>query len=215
MEKIGCSWSGGKDSCFALMQMTGERYELKVLVNMMNENGIISRSHGIPKFILQHQAEAMNVPLIAIPTSWNDYEKNFTNALQEIKARHQVSTMVFGDIDLQAHRDWEEKVCRNAGLKASLPLWQQERKQLIKQMLGAGIETIIVSCNPTLGEDFLGRTVTETLLPELEARGVDVCGENGEFHTLVVTCPLFQNKLQLPAYKKVEHENYWFVQWEL
>ncbi|SRR5215204_88502 len=214
MEKIGCSWSGGKDSCFALMQMIGASSELKVLVNMMNENGIISRSHGIPKSILHQQAEAMNVPLIAIPTSWNDYEKNFTNALQEIKAQYEVSTMVFGDIDLQAHRDWEEKVCNNAGLKASLPLWQKDRKQLMSAMLGAGIETIIVSCNATLGEGFLGRTITQSLLPELEARGVDVCGENGEFHTLVVNCPLFQDNLQLPVYKKVQHENYWFVQWE-
>ena len=215
MEKIGCSWSGGKDSCFALMQMKGESSELKILVNMMNENGIISRSHGIPKSILRQQAEVMNVPLIAIPTSWNEYEKNFTNALHEIKARYEVSTMVFGDIDLQAHRDWEEKVCNNAGIKASLPLWQKERKQLILEMLSAGIETIIVSCNTTLGEDFLGRTITESLLPELEARGVDVCGENGEFHTLVVNCPLFHNSLQLPKYEKVQHENYWFVQWEM
>jgi len=214
MEKIGCSWSGGKDSCFALMQTLSERLELKVLVNMMNENGLISRSHGIPKSILQAQAEAMKVPIVAIPTSWSDYESNFTNTLLAIRAQYEVSTMVFGDIDLQAHRDWEEKVCSNAGLKASLPLWQKDRKRLIHEMLAVGIETVIVSCNMTLGEDFLGKTITEFLIPELESRGVDVCGENGEFHTLVVNCPLFNKKLQLPGYGKVQHENYWFVQWE-
>src|SRR5687767_4742900 len=111
MEKIACSWSGGKDSCYALMQMIEQRFELQVLVNMMNENGMISRSHGIPLPILQQQANAMDIPLIAIPTSWNDYEMNFTSTLQDIKTRFEISAMVFGDIDLQAHRDWEEKVC--------------------------------------------------------------------------------------------------------
>lgn len=214
MEKIGCSWSGGKDSCFALMQILGGSAELKVLVNMMNENGIISRSHGIPKSILEQQAGAMKVPIIAIPTSWGDYEKNFTHTLASIKERYQVNTMVFGDIDLQAHRDWEEKVCSTAGLKALLPLWQKDRKQLIYEMLAAGIETIIVSCNGVLGESFLGKTITESLIPEFELRGVDVCGENGEFHTLVVNCPLFEKKLQLPGYSKAQHEGYWFIEWK-
>ena len=69
MKKIGCSWSGGKDSCYALMQVAGSDTELQVLVNMMNEHGLISRSHGLPLAILQEQADAMNAPLIARPTS--------------------------------------------------------------------------------------------------------------------------------------------------
>ena len=213
MERIACSWSGGKDSCFALMQEIDKGSELHVLVNMMNENGVISRSHGLPLVLLQQQAETMSVPLIAIPTSWNDYEFNFTNTLLEIKNRFDVRSMVFGDIDLQAHRDWEEKVCSNAGLSASLPLWKQDRKQLIQDMLLAGIQTVIVSCNNILGEEFLGQMITESLILKLENAGVDVCGENGEFHTLVVDCPLFRNKIQLPWSYKIKHDDYWFLQW--
>ena len=213
MKKIACSWSGGKDSCFALMEMMKHDSNLLVLVNMMNENGIISRSHGIPLAILQQQADAMNVPVIAIPTSWNDYEVNFVNTLRDIRKRFDVEAMVFGDIDLQAHRDWEEKVCDKAGISASLPLWKRDRKELVYEMLHAGIETIIVSCNPVLGEEFLGKFLTHELILELEQKGVDVCGENGEFHTLVVNCPLFFKKVELPGYTKVKHEEYWFLQW--
>ncbi len=214
MEKIACSWSGGKDSCFALMQTMEQASALSVLVNMMNENGIISRSHGIPLPILQQQANAMSTPLVAIPTSWKDYEMNFTTTLQHIKKTYGVTTMVFGDIDLQAHRDWEENVCTKADLNASLPLWKRDRRQLVYDMLDAGIETMIVSCNPVLGESFLGRRIDESLISELESKGVDVCGENGEFHTLVTNCPLFKNAIALPQYKKVKHEEYWFLQWE-
>lgn len=213
MEKIACSWSGGKDSCFALMQMIQEKASLQVLVNMMNENNRISRSHGLPLSILQQQANAMDIPIIAIPTTWNDYEKNFIRTLQEIKNDFDVSAMVFGDIDLQAHRDWEERVCTSAGIDARLPLWGRNRRQLVEEMLGAGIETMIVSCNIVLGENFLGRVLTVSMIPELEALGVDPCGENGEFHTVVINCPLFKKKVDLPAYQKIKHEDYWFLQY--
>ena len=181
---------------------------------MMNENGKISRSHGLPLSVLQQQASAMQVPLAAQPTSWNEYQQHFIHTLEKIKQEHKVEAMVFGDIDLQEHRDWEEMVCEKAGLSAILPLWKQERKKLVMEMLAAGIVSMIVSCNNTMGEEFLGKTITTDLVAELESIGVDVCGENGEFHTVVVSCPLFKHDIQLPAWRKVLHDNYWFLQWE-
>jgi uncharacterized protein (TIGR00290 family) len=210
---IGCSWSGGKDSCFALMQAVQMGYTPVVLLNMMNENGRISRSHGLPPAILQQQAAAMQLPLVATPTTWNDYENNFVAVLKEARDGYAAANIVFGDIDLQAHRDWEEMVCTKAGLLAMLPLWQQDRKTLVLQMLAAGIVCMIVSCNTVLGETFLGAYLTPELITRLEEKGVDVCGENGEFHTVVVNCPLFKAPVSLPGYTIVLHDNYWFLQW--
>jgi diphthine-ammonia ligase len=208
----GVSWSGGKDSCYAIMQAVQNGVQLKVLINMMNENGMISRSHGLPFFVLQMQSEAMGIPLIGIPSSWNEYEKKFVEALQLVKTKYGVNTMVFGDIDLQEHRDWEEMVCRKAGLDALLPIWKKDRKQLVLDMISSGIESIIVSCNTLLGEEFLGKTINENLVHVLEDKGVDVCGENGEFHTVVTNCPLFKNKIVLPSFTKIKHEEFWFLQ---
>jgi diphthamide synthase (EF-2-diphthine--ammonia ligase) len=53
MNRFACSWSGGKDSCYALMQAAAQGYTPAVLMNMMNENGMVSRSHAIPKEILE------------------------------------------------------------------------------------------------------------------------------------------------------------------
>ncbi|WP_255462902.1 hypothetical protein [Flavobacterium sp. GP15] len=39
------SWSGGKDSCYAMIQAVNTGLVPKVLLNMMNENGQISHSH--------------------------------------------------------------------------------------------------------------------------------------------------------------------------
>lgn len=207
-----CSWSGGKDSCFALMQAKKQGHIPKALLNVLNEEGKISRSHGIPSAILQAQADAAGLPIHLIQSSWKEYEPNFTGALQQLKDQYGLEGAVFGDIDLQPHCDWEEKVCGNAGLTALLPLWQQDRKTLVSEMLNNGIRTMITSCNEQMGEAFLGKMLDETLVNELEAIGVDVCGENGEFHTLVLDCPLFMQPLQVEITAKLKHDNYWFCQ---
>lgn len=209
---ILCSWSGGKDSCFALIQALRQGYRPQVLLNVLNEEGRISRSHGIPAAILEAQAAAMQVPIHLISSSWQEYETKFVAALQALGKQYALTHAVFGDIDLQAHRDWEEKVCAQAGLTALLPLWQQNRKALVYQMLDAGIETMIVSCNTTMGERFLGKMLTPELVAELESLGVDVCGENGEFHTLVLHCPLFSQSLKILTGKKLLHNGYWFTE---
>ncbi len=210
-----CSWSGGKDSCYALMQAIKEGYTPSALLNVLNEEGKISRSHGIPRAILEAQAAQAGLPIKLIQSSWNDYESNFTNALQEIKDQYKTDYAVFGDIDLQAHRDWEEKVCGNVELTALLPLWQRNRKALVYEMLAAGIETIIVSCNNIMGERFLGRKIDNELIAELESMGVDVCGENGEYHTLVLNCPLFANGIHVKISATAQHQDYWFCDLKL
>jgi uncharacterized protein (TIGR00290 family) len=205
-----CSWSGGKDSCFALMQAITLGYSPKILLNVLNEEGKISRSHGIPSSILLQQADAAGLPVHLVSSSWQEYEMHFTHALSLLKNEYQLTHAVFGDIDLQAHRDWEEKVCTAAGLTAVLPLWKQGRRALVMQMLEAGIETMIVSCNEVMGEKFIGRIITPDLVDELEALGIDACGENGEYHTLVMDCPLFSSSIDVAVKKKLKHEGYWF-----
>jgi uncharacterized protein (TIGR00290 family) len=210
-----CSWSGGKDSCFALMQAMMLGYTPGVLLNVLNEEGQISRSHGIPYYILKAQADAAGLPLHCISSSWNEYEMHFTNALTQLKEKFHLTHAVFGDIDLQAHRDWEEKVCANSGLAAVLPLWKQNRKALVMTMLESGIVSIIVSCNELMGEKFIGRQITSGLVNELEMLGVDACGENGEYHTLVLDCPLFSSALNVTITEKMLHNNYWFGKLQL
>jgi diphthine-ammonia ligase len=160
--------------------------------------------------ILQQQAKMAGLPVHLISSSWEEYEKHFTAALSALKEQYKLTHAVFGDIDLQPHRDWEEKVCTNAGLQAVLPLWKQDRRKLVMQMLEAGIETMIISCNETMGSGFIGRMITPALVDELEAMGIDACGENGEYHTLVLDCPLFSERINVSVEDVIHHGNYWF-----
>lgn len=215
LKSFFCSWSGGKDSCYALMKAQELGFAPTVLLNMLNENGEISRSHAIPKSILEKQAEMLNLPIVTKPASWENYESIFVNTLDQLKHDYQITHGVFGDIDLQAHRDWEEKVCNIVGIEAVLPLWKHNRKVLVLEMLEAGLETYIVSCNETMGEFFLGKRITPELIDELEKIGVDACGENGEYHTLVVNMPLFKNRLAISFGEHLLHHGYWFISMKL
>jgi diphthine-ammonia ligase len=189
-----CSWSGGKDSCFALMQMNQQP---AILLNALNENGQISRSHGLHTSILQAQAKAINVPIDFISATWADYTENFIQKLQQLTQEYQLTDAVFGDIDIEPHREWEENVCQSASLNCHLPLWQQDRKDLVFSMIDSGIVAMIVSCNDHLGQDFLGKVINSETIAELEIKEVDVCGENGEFHTVVLDCPLFARPIDV------------------
>jgi diphthine-ammonia ligase len=215
MKSVVISWSGGKDSCFAMMQAMQLGFVPKVLLNMMNENGKISRSHGIPLEILERQAAMLGLPIVTKPATWNDYENIFVKTLTELKKNYEIQASVFGDIDLQEHRDWEEKVCLAAGLEAILPLWKQNRKELMMKMLDSGMEAYIVSCNEQMGDKFLGKKISMELVSELEQIGVDACGENGEYHTLVVNTPLFHYKIDVEFGGSLHHGNYWFVEAKL
>ena len=65
-----------------------------------------------------------------------------------------------------------------------------------------------------MGEEYLGKILTKELAQELAEKGIDPCGENGEFHTLVLNCPLFSEAIELPNFTKITHSDYCFIVWE-
>lgn len=213
-KKIACSWSGGKDACLALIKAVELGYQPVVLFNIMNENGKISRSHGLPKSILEAQAKAAKIPLVTLASSWNAYEKNFIAQLKKLKQDYQIDAVVFGDIDLEAHRDWEEKVCAAARLECLLPSWGKTRTEAANEIITANISARITSCRAELASFLCGEKYDQHLLHLLRKQKIDLCGEGGEFHTVVENCPLFTQKIQLPKVPHVQHEAYSFLQWD-
>ncbi|WP_046757705.1 Dph6-related ATP pyrophosphatase [Kordia jejudonensis] len=208
--KLLCSWSGGKDSCYALLKL---QQKPTVLLNALNENGEMSRSHGLSKAVLHAQADALGASIHFISATWNDYTTKFIDKLKTLSNQYELTDAVFGDIDIESHREWEEKVCKEANIKCNLPLWQQERRKLVTEMIDAGIVAMIVSCNDHLGQDFLGRIINEETIALLDAKGVDICGENGEFHTVVLDCPLFHTPIDVITGEKMSNgTGYHFIE---
>lgn len=207
-----CSWSGGKDSSYAFFKAMQMGYRPKALLNVMNEYGNRSRSHGITKPILEAQAQALCLPIHFFNSTWADYEKKYIEHLHLLTETYSITHAVFGDIDIESHRAWEEKVSDAVGLEAVLPLWEADRKELVLAMIDAGFEAIIVSCNQNLGSDFLGRTIDKDLVKTLESLGVDACGENGEYHTLLINAPIFKNRINVEVIDNLVSSNYNFAE---
>lgn len=206
-----CSWSGGKDSCLALHRAARRGIRVSHLANMLIEDGSRSRSHGLRREVIEAQAAALGLPLVTAATSWAGYEEAFIGMLRGLWQQG-VSAGVFGDIEGAPNRAWEEKVCAAAGMQAILPVWQEPRDLLLAELVDAGLEAIVVAANSRLlPPEILGRRLDRTLADELVALGVDACGENGEYHTVVVNGPLFSAPVRLQAGERVLRDGYWFL----
>lgn len=183
------SWSGGKDSCLALWRVQ-KSMSVAGLLTALDETGLKARSHGVSKALLLAQAHALGLHSYFIAATWAQYEQLFIQQLESI-ARDGHSHIIFGDIDLLPHRQWEERVCASAGLIAELPLWNENRLSLVQEFLNLGFKARVVCVDGRfLDETFVGCEFDEAFIARLPAT-VDACGENGEFHTFVYDGPNF------------------------
>lgn len=195
--RVACSWSGGKDSCLALHVAADQGTTPCALLTVFDESGERTRSHGLRRAVLEAQADRLGIPMHTPCASWQSYEAEFVAALKGA-AREGTREVVFGDIDLLEHREWEERVCEQAGMRADLPLWLEDRHAILKQVWERGIRCHIIAIDASkLPRDVLGKELTPELAREFTAKQVDACGENGEFHTVVVDAPLFSSAIPL------------------
>jgi diphthine-ammonia ligase len=195
--KVLCSWSGGKESCLACYKAMQEGHELAALLTMLTTTGNYSRSHRLSRDLLVAQSRAMGMTLRQRRASWNTYEREFLRALISLKEEG-IEGGVFGDIFLDEHREWVERVCTKAGIVARLPLWGMKSRDLLHTFIDAGFEAIVVALrNDILDEHWLGKRIDGEFIQQMEGAGVDVCGENGEFHTAVVDGPLFRARINI------------------
>lgn len=190
-----CSWSGGKDSCLALHRARMAGAKPACLLTMISEDGIRSRSHGLRRDVIEAQAAAMGIPLLTRYATWAGYEAVFVEALHAIRKKG-IKSGVFGDIDFPPHLEWEEKVCAKADIRPCLPLWGGARPALLHEFIALGYKALIVRVNENkLNRKFLGRIIDRKIVGEFQKIGIDPCGENGEYHTLVVDGPIFSRPL--------------------
>ncbi|MGH1401390.1 diphthine--ammonia ligase [Acinetobacter tandoii] len=214
-QKFVASYSGGKDSSLALYQAM-QMGEAVALIVMLEEQGLKSRSHGMSLDIIHAQANAIGLPIFTASATWQDYESHFIQLLQKAQILG-AETLVTGDIDLMAHAEWNQSVCDKSQLSLCMPLWQRPRLDIVQEFISLGFQSIIVTVNLNLGmkiED-LGQILTLDYIQELVARGIDPCGEAGEFHTTVINGPIFKHALNIMKSDILYHENYAFLPLEL
>jgi uncharacterized protein (TIGR00290 family) len=195
--RVFCSWSGGKESCLACCKAMKEGHEVASLLTIGTTTGKYTRSHRLSRELLMAQCRAIGIPLRQRRASWDTYERVFAKALASFK-REGIEGGVFGDLFLREHREWVERMCAEAGMVPLLPLWSMDGKALLCGFIEAGFEAIVVAVrNDILNDHWLGKRIDREFMEQMEKSGVDVCGENGEYHTLVVDGPIFRRRIEI------------------
>jgi uncharacterized protein (TIGR00290 family) len=206
--RAAISWSGGKDCCTALLR-THADYDVVAMLTMFDEDGARSRSHGLRPEIIAAHADRLQMESLTGRCSWSTYTDQYRRLLKSA-AGLGVTHVIFGDIMGEGHRAWDERVCAAESLTPVLPIWAQPTRTLVGEFIASGSTAIIVTARAShLDASWLGRTITLEAIRELEERGVDPCGEFGEYHTVVTSTPLFTAPLELSSGARVMHSDCW------
>ncbi|MGL6024656.1 MAG: diphthine--ammonia ligase [Cetobacterium sp.] len=205
--KVVVSFSGGKDSILSLHKVISLGYEPIALITTVNKTKNESWFHDISVEILKQVSLAVNIPLLLVECDGENYEDYFESALKNMELLG-AEACVFGDIDIEHHREWGEQRCKNTNLEALFPLWKHNREELVNEFINLGYKALIKKVNlSNMSLDFLGKTLSTELLEDIKATGSDVCGENGEYHTFVYNGPIFSKEVSLKNNKNTINEN--------
>jgi diphthine-ammonia ligase len=208
--KLAASWSGGKDSVLACYRAMKCGHEIGYLLNFISRDYKRCCFHGIEAGLMSAQARCVGIPVVQKEMSddMKHYEMEFKEAAAGLKGAG-MDGIVFGDIYLDEHKQWVERVCGDIGIGAMETLWSENTETIIKEFLNEGFIAVIVSCKEELGRDLVGRVLDADIVAELKKRGSCVCGENGEYHTLVVDGPMFQKRINITRSMPVLRRGFW------
>lgn len=195
--RAAISWSAGKDSYLALLHARVAGLDVARYVTMCEPDGH-SKSHALPPALVGAQVAALGGRWQPVAVPAGGYADAFDATLAGLRADG-FAAMVFGDIDLQAHRDWLQPACQRAGLEAVFPLWGRSRSGLAAEVIARGIRARLVCVDLAhLDASFCGADYNAALVARLPP-GVCPAGEDGEFHTMVLHGPGMAAPLQVVA----------------
>ncbi|KMV29450.1 ATPase [Photobacterium swingsii] len=197
------SWSSGKDSTLTLLRLLDDpQYRVVGLVTTYLEDEVPFQATPID--VVRQQASLIGLPLItvALPSVFppNDvYQSMVVNSLKTSKL--EIDAVAFGDMFCNGIADYRRSYIEPAGWQCIFPLMGESSQDLAKEILTRGIETLVTTVDTEqLDSRYCGQWYSAEFIAALPS-GVDPCGEDGEFHTLVVAAPCFKGQLEIvPSY---------------
>jgi uncharacterized protein (TIGR00290 family) len=216
-QNVLLSWSSGKDSAWAL-HVLRQQTDLQVVGLLTTFNEVFDRvaMHAVRRELVAAQAAATGLPLVAVmlpyPCTNEIYEDRIRTAIAESMAKG-VTRIAFGDLFLEDIRQYRIRLLERTGVEPLFPIWTTaaDTPGLARRMLDAGLQAVLTCVDPKqLSERFVGRQFDERLLADLP-RGVDPCGERGEFHTFCYRSPEFSTEIPVTRGDVVQRDGFWFA----
>lgn len=214
--KILISWSTGKDSAWMLHQINLQ-YPNAAAGLLTTTNQAFDRvaMHAVRRELLEAQARAARLPLHVVPLPWpcsnEQYESIMRTAIAGFIAGG-FTHVAFGDLFLEDVRKYREDRLAGTGLEPMFPIWKTKpTSDLAQDMIEGGLKARLTCVDPRkLDRSFAGRVFDQELIRDLP-KGVDPCGENGEFHSFAYAGPMFREEIELKAGDVVDRDGFVFA----
>jgi uncharacterized protein (TIGR00290 family) len=194
-------WTGGKDSALALHEARLSGRSIACLATFAPQ-GARFRAH--PLEVMAAQAAALRLPHRVLEVV-EPYEQGYRDAIERLCRSEGLSAIITGDIaEVAGLPNWIRQRCQGLDVEVVMPLWHREREELMGELLGAGFQAVL-SCvkRPWFEARWLGWRLDAPCVAELrrlvETAGLDLCGENGEYHTIVLDGPGFAESLEIAS----------------
>jgi uncharacterized protein (TIGR00290 family) len=215
MKRILLSWSSGKDSAWALHTLRQRSMcEIAGLLTTFNQEADRVAMHAVRRALVERQAAAAGIPLWSVPLPWPCSNEQYESLMAETCAKavaEGIEGIAFGDLFLEDVRAYRIRQLAATKLEPLFPVWGIPTDVLAREMISSGVKAIL-TCIDTrkLDRAFAGRRFDEELLSSLP-KGIDPCGENGEFHSFVYAGPMFKSEIPIKLGEKVTRDHFVFT----
>ncbi len=191
------NWSGGKDSSLCLHRiLNNPLYSVGCLLTSVNAVHDRISMHGVRRALLESQVRSIGLPLqtVELPEQpgMQEYELAMSEKVSGLK-NEGYTHAIFGDIFLEDLKKYREEKLGSLDIQTVFPLWKISTRELMEEFIATGFKAIIVCVNEQyLGKSFCGRLLDGSFVRDCPAN-VDICGENGEYHSFVFDGPIFKS----------------------
>lgn len=198
--RVAALFSGGKDSTYAARLAEMQSHEVAFLVSMEPARPDSWMFHSVNIRLAPLLAEAMGKRHVSAATR-GEKEVELDDLAAALGGLG-VEGVVSGAVASTYQRRRVDAICRRLGLAHVAPLWGRRQDEVLAEEGAAGMEIIITAVAARgLDSSWLGRTLDEEAIGELvdlgRKYGLNVCGEGGEYESLVLDAPWFRSKLEI------------------
>jgi ABC transporter with metal-binding/Fe-S-binding domain ATP-binding protein len=198
--------SGGKDSVYAARLAQIQGHTLEYFVSLRSENPESYMFHTVNINLTLLQAEAWEITYI--PAETKGIKEEELQDLKKALEKLDIDGVITGAIASKYQVERIDKLCKELNLFHIHPLWGRDRENLLYEIHQSGMKIIFSSVAARgLDQSWLGEPLTPERIERLKALnqkyGVDMCGEGGEYESLVLDTPWFKSRINIIEAEKI------------